>query len=355
MLERSCPHPLSITIVNRPSAEAKPLDRNAPFLRFVLEFRAGLKHLVLDVCHSGLLRDAIPVLQPLPVLRALKIHVVREDHRGISPPRLLDLFQCAPSLRTLELDAPTGFIRTLHTTRFPWFQLSFSTMLFINIPSFHAVLGRCRSLEAGYFHKLDVNFSTPGIPHPPCALNNLRSLDLRGMSGAPVPGFSDSSTFPRLTRLRSDGLIVPVQNLLDFHVRCQFNLEQLELELCFFPAADVLQLLHVTPSLRTLSIRYFDSYEHPGNGNDVLNIFRSPAESLLLLPHLENLLLTEESSCLDEYVISEFANSLWQYTSEGSSFRSAFPSLTAVHLYLIGPKFSAAVEEILAVVCSTTR
>ncbi|KAJ7892623.1 hypothetical protein B0H13DRAFT_2528810 [Mycena leptocephala] len=336
LLERSRTLPLTITVANRRPMVPTALNVNAPFLRFLWDFHDRLQHIHLDISSSDLVPQLFPLQISLPVLMSLSIDITSEvDTEPTDLPALLGLFQHAPSLHVLKLNA--SYIPAILISGFPWHQLtSFTSQMCMEIAEVHRLLRTCLSLKT-----FQLRYVAPSTvdnqPLSPCILRGLRLLELGATSeGVSLPGIFDSLSFPALETLDLT-FTVSMRSLIQLHARSQFDLQHLELATVYATAQEIIQFLRLLPTLKTLGLDCCSA--DATDANLIFQAFTHLNNSWSLplrLPQLQKLMLADYSGELDESVVSAFAESLLQYPG---THNTSFSCLESVRLYMLGPKF----------------
>ncbi|KAK6978091.1 hypothetical protein R3P38DRAFT_3120659 [Favolaschia claudopus] len=283
--------------------------------------------------------------------------------------QILDAFKHAPLLHSLELEVQFCSDVMIKST-FPWHQLTTLKMsLALTSKAAHTILVQCTSLERTKFdniHPWDSDISPP--PPAPALLSQLRDFDFEWRDGSQTGMVLGGLSLPQLRSLAITSLsrsdwedlqepLTPV--LLDLHARSHFALEHLALSGQLLNPAELLSVLRIAPTLRTLNVRQCECI------TDELFEMLTANDSLTTLPHLARLEIHPITATLDGNVVVTMAESLFKKAnapaSNGDPTLAMFPSLIQLCLYRGDEvyrhrnweRFAEDLEHRIAVLCET--
>ncbi|KAJ7916637.1 hypothetical protein B0H13DRAFT_357863 [Mycena leptocephala] len=344
ILARSRSLPLSVTF----STPGRIPSLKGQFLRELWELYERLWEVRLHLRALDI-QTPIPVTsRSLPILSALSIDL--NAGRTLSPVRtslseLLELFQDAPSLRHFNLEVSFPPPQNLLTTHFPWAQLR---SLAISVPTLHIASGiliQCTMLEQGYVGGLLPSTNPP--QHPPSTLSRLRHLTVSAEEKQVPLIFFGPLSLPMLETLYLDELNIPSGSLQDLLKRSPFNLYHLTLTMVVMELDDLVEFLHLIPSLKTLSL----TESCIADGLFQVFTYDPTSPPSLSLPQLTHLSLTRHlTSGLDGDAMALMIQSLEKYRDDE---KSPFPLISAVEIHMGGFRFSGDAEDRLACLGST--
>ncbi|KAK7040068.1 hypothetical protein R3P38DRAFT_3469788 [Favolaschia claudopus] len=297
-----------------------------------------LRSLTLDIFED----DYTPNMFPLPRTEfpaLTNLALTMEGHIDPDLVQILDSFKHAPFLRSLKLVLQDCSDVILETT-FHWHQL---TTLNLSLPLTsdvaHAILVQCSSLEHSRFsHILECDVDTqlpPPLPH--ALLSELRDFEFEWGQGSQTDTVLGGLSLPRLRSLaisssrRSswEGLEQPpTPALLDLHARSShFALEHLALSGQLLTPAELLSVLRLVPTLRTLMVCGCACVS-----DELFEMLSANEPFTTPLPQLRRLEICPITSALDGNIVVTMAESLFENANNGDP-SVMFPSLIQLCLY----------------------
>ncbi|KAJ7501043.1 hypothetical protein B0H11DRAFT_753727 [Mycena galericulata] len=353
LLQRSRTLPLQISVFI-PSPEYAPyahLYRSRRALYILWDFHDRMQNITLDLPAGVTELDTLPRRQSLSILTSADITMTGWDIDS-SVTRFLDLFEDAPLLRSLKLEADEPSPSDISTCKFPWVQL---TSMYIDVPinalTARDILAQCTHLVTCRFRNVEPAEDDELVR--PITLPFLQTLELILGTGyhegdiheGPSVSFIRTFTLPRLNALKLELYDWRPHVLRDLHSRSRFTLEHLCLFGLRFQPDELASFLHLLPALNSLSLE-FSNYI----GTDLFRLFVYDAgsESPFTLKSLTKLELHELADDLDGDLVADMAESLWRHVGD---LNAPFPAIQLVKVHLDGRRFPSAVEERLATVC----
>ncbi|KAK7002211.1 hypothetical protein R3P38DRAFT_2557298 [Favolaschia claudopus] len=326
-----------------------------------------LRSLTLDVFED----DYTPNIFPLPETEFPALATLVLSMEGNIEPDLvhiLESFKHAPLLRSLELVVSNCSDALLEAT-FPWHQL---TTLNMTLPLISDVvrtlLVQCTSLERTKFDNIFEwdNDLDPPPPQIPTLLAELRDVEVGWKNGSQTDMVLGGLSLPKLRSLEitstfrssEDVEEPPTPVLLALHACSHFALEHLTLTGQLLTPTELLSVLRVVPTLRTLNVRGCECID------DELFRMLTANDSLTTLPELTKLEIHPITPTLDGNVVATMAESLFEKGRTPASIEAPiamFPCLTRLCLYRGHEqfvnwgweKFADDVERRIAVLCET--
>ncbi|KAJ6527739.1 hypothetical protein B0H19DRAFT_1385367 [Mycena capillaripes] len=335
-------------------------DRNRRWLDVLWDCGRRLETISLDLFSEDTYPNILPLRTSFPLLSSLKIAIDGNEEPDITA--ILDSFQSAPLLRSLEIHLLFTNDDAFLQTAFPWSQLTeLISSAPLTIVGARVLLIRCTALKIGKFVNVfdydDGEGGSPPLLDNISTLQNLSHLEISvGGIGAVI--LLEAISAPQLKSLilssHSDS---PIDVLLAFHARSHFHLTRLSLAHQNIRPTELFSFLRLLPTLETLVI---DDCTCISDGLFGI-LARDPAivtaAYALTLPHLATLEIHPITS-LTGIVVADMAEYLAAHAGDPEG---RFPVLNKLCLYRGHPHlvnwpivtFSDDVEDRLAAVCVT--
>ncbi|KAJ7656050.1 hypothetical protein DFH06DRAFT_475407 [Mycena polygramma] len=356
ILAHSCHVPLSLALL-RPNTwiDMPSVDdyNHRRWLDVVWDCSHRLQSISLTIHQQAVALHMLPLHTAFPRLSSIDMLVdygSRPDLRTI-----LESFQTAPLLRSLNLRSTAEFEGGLPEAIFPWSQLTNVDLTrALSIGGARHVLAQCPALASARLCCLfERDTDRSSSPRELCTLRHLSELDISINWGTGIAVLLDKFSMPQLSSLSLFSFVLdpPATTLLALHARSQLSLTHLSLRHQDLALLELISLLDVFPTLETLVIEnctctsdyLFDALMAPAADQPRL----AHGRLLTLEIHPISYLTGHVVACAAEYLAARVGDPT-----------GAFPLLRSLRLHpenrrFIINKFSRGIEKRLDDVCAT--